>query len=131
MLQDAVKQTTDHIDQMTSTIKSFASTALGVLGSLGIAGSFTAMFNKFEDFEKNQIKMRAAIEGNGRAVDDVLPRYKAFAAEVEAVTTASKGEVMGLLQQAETLGISGQKAEEAAKAAIGLTPSLFVFLFPI
>jgi hypothetical protein len=116
----AIETASRRIQSFHQGIQNFASVALGALSGLGIATSFGGLISKANEFERGQIRMRAAVEANGHAMADVLPVYQEYAARMEKVSTSSKGEIMALLQQAETMGFSGDVATRLATNSIGL-----------
>jgi hypothetical protein len=130
MINDSVKTTQEaaaHIEQLThkiegfgNTLKNFASNVLGGLGVLGIGTGLMSSFSQYDQFEKAQLRMRAAVEANGRAAGPAIEEYKKFAAEMAKTTTATKGGTMQMLQQAESMGLEGKTAERAVKNAIAL-----------
>ncbi len=53
------------------------------------------------------------------AAESAIENYRAFASEMQATTTTGDETVYGILQLAESYGVSGDAAERAAKNAIG------------
>jgi hypothetical protein len=74
----------------------------------------------FEGHEDTEVKLQAAIKANGGAVDETMEKYEAFAAQMARMTTSGTAQTMHLLQLAQSYGLTGEKAEQAAKDAIGL-----------
>lgn len=130
MISSAAQQTTaaaatvmqagKQIEQVSNSLKGFASAAVSALAGFGLATSLRGTFEAFEELEKKTIKFNSILEFNGRNVAETTAEYKKFAAAIVQHTTASKGEVFALLQQAETMGFTGEKAEQLAKFSIGL-----------
>lgn len=115
-----VGQATARVGEFGSALQGYASTALKGLASLGIATGLWSAFGKFEDAQKGMLRLSAAIEAGGHSAEVVSKDYLAFASSVAKVTTFGKGVTLGLLQQAESYGVSGQAAKLAVKEALAL-----------
>lgn len=115
-----IQHATDKIEGLTNRLSGFASAAVGTLASFGLATSLQGAFQAFSDFEEKAVKFDAVLEFNQRNVKETISEYKRFATEMMNTTTISKGQVFGLLKTAETMGFTGEKAEQLAKASIGL-----------
>lgn len=113
-----VKQAADQIEQLGKSLKSYASTVVGALAGYGLASSFGGAFEKYADFERNQIRLNASIEASGQSVSAVLPKYKALADQITANSLASKGEVFGLIQKAQNIGKTGDALERVVKNSL-------------
>jgi len=130
MLTDAVTETqhsahqveeaAHQIDGHSNSLKGFAHSALGALELLGAGEWFKEAFGAFGEFEKSTIRLTAAIESNGHAVEPLLARYKEFGKEVAEHSLVTKGATRSMLEQAEVMGFSGDAAERVVKNAIGL-----------
>lgn len=79
-----------------------------------------AVTDKFQALESTTLRLQAAIRTSGRAVDEVMEKYEAFANQMGEVTTRSAGDILALLQQAEAFGVVGTNAQRAAKNAIAM-----------
>jgi hypothetical protein len=98
------------------------------------AGAITAgmvlvgrdMVNAFAEAEASEVKLSAAMTGAGTNSDTTMESYKAFAGQMMRLTTVDDDAVLGMLQMAESMGVSGAAAERAAKNAIGLGSALGV-----
>ncbi len=104
------------------SIKNVTHTVTSMLPALiRTAAGFSILhqaFNAFAEREQVLVKLTATLEANGRAVEETMASYKAFAEEMSQLTLTSKGETLGLLTQAETFELTGDMAEKAAKGAI-------------
>lgn len=116
----AVQVAGQQIEQIRSGLVGFASTALTALSGYGMTTSLMGAFDKFSELERNTLKFNAVLEFNKRNVKETTDEYKRFTEQIMQVTTLSKGEIMSLLKRAETMGFTGAKAEQLAKASIGL-----------
>jgi len=102
-----------------------------VLSALGIGGAMMAfrtfirigkdLVAAYSEEEQATAKLAAAIRATGGDVEDLMSQYKAFASEIQAVTTMGDEQVLGLLQQARSFGIARDKMKEATQGAIGLS----------
>jgi hypothetical protein len=108
---ESVHGFTEHVERLGGVLERTFATA-------GIAFGAKEAFEKFEEHEKNIIRMEAVLEANGRKVRETTEEYKKFAKELNATTMASKSQVMGLLETAETYGLTGKRAEEASRNAL-------------
>lgn len=85
-----------------------------------IKQTFSKAVGAFAEAEEVSLKLKATLEGNGRAVDALMADYQKFAESMQRVTRLDDDAVMGLLQVAETMGLTGDAAKRAAQNAIGL-----------
>lgn len=74
----------------------------------------------FIALEGTTLKLTAAIEQNGRAAGPVLKSYESFAKAIAETTTATKGQVLGMLQVAESMGLQDDQAKRAVKNSLAL-----------
>lgn len=74
----------------------------------------------FMEAEEGAIKLQAVLKSNGRDVETVTKDYEAFAQGVQNVTRHDDDAVIGMLQVAETMGVTGEQAKRATEGAIGL-----------
>src|SRR5579872_5117200 len=117
---ERVESATKRIESMQNSLKGFAQSALGLLGSFGVASSLGGMFESFNRMEESMIRLISAIKVSGLVVESVTKDYKEFAKQIGETTTVSKGQTMALLRSAEMHGLQGEKAKEAAKIALSL-----------
>jgi hypothetical protein len=117
---DSIKVATDQIQKFQGSIKDFATGVAGSLASLGVVSFLSGARKAFEDFERDQMLLRTAIEGNGAAIEKTMEIYEKFAASIGRVTTTSKMEALSMLKRAELYGLTGDMAKAAVKNAIAL-----------
>jgi phage-related minor tail protein len=86
-----------------------------------IAGLGVVAVKAFAQQEKAELQLRAALEANGRQVDTLFNDYKQFASELQKVTTVGDETTLAMLQQAESLGLTGDAAKRAIENSIGLS----------
>lgn len=132
--QDAAKQAQDatskiegmkaSIQGFGSGVKEFAAQAAGALAAVGISAGLMSSFFKFEQAQLGVDRLSYSIKQNGGEVQSVTSDYMKFASEVASTTTSSKGATLGMLQHAEMLGLSGEKAKAAVKDAIALSAAV-------
>lgn len=113
-----VEAATKRIEGMTSNLKGFASGAVSLMAGFGLATSLQGAFEAFEKFEGSQIRLKNNIEATGRSAQGVIGDYKAYADALMNVTTASKGEIFSLLEQADRMGMTGEAAKQLTTNAI-------------
>ncbi len=106
------------IEDLSKQIQGYASTAGAALAGLGAKGFLTSALGMYQETETATIKLRAAIQANGGAVEETLARYKEFSKEMKASTGASSDDTLALLKRAEAFGLTGEAAIRASKAAI-------------
>jgi hypothetical protein len=117
---EEVKKSLSQIENLTKNLEGFAGNAIKVLSSLGVATSLHGAFEKYAEHEKSVIRLKAAIESNGRAAEPVIENYEKFATTISNVTLTTKGATLALLQQAESMGLQDDQAKRAVKNAIAL-----------
>lgn len=115
-----VQEQTTIIEKMQQSLTGFGNTAMSVLGGLGAKNFLSGVFNGYRDAETSALRLNAAIEANGQAIGDVLPRFETFATQMREQTGAGKLEVMSLLQKAESYGMTADGAMRATRAALAL-----------
>ena len=86
-----------------------------------IVGFAATSVKAFNDQEKAEFKLRAALEANGRAVESLFSDYAKFASELQEVTVVGDEASLAMLQVAENMGITGENAKRAVRNAIGLS----------
>lgn len=130
MLEDAMKSTKEAQDKVAAAgkkiedtgtqLQGFAKKAALALGAIGGAAILKDTLSFFQVQESAVIKLTAAIEANGGAVQSQLKDYQDFASQLQNVTVVGDEYTLGLIQQAESMGVSGDAAKEAAKNAVAL-----------
>jgi hypothetical protein len=116
----AVQAAGKQIEGISKSLKGFAESAVSALAGFGLATSLKGAFEEFSSVEREAIKFNSVLEFNKRNVEQVSAEYKKFVETLEDVTTVDKYSALALLKQAETMGFTGQKAEELTKFSIGL-----------
>lgn len=115
-----VEESGGRIEKFGSSLKNVASGVVGAFatfeGAVGLKGAIDA----FAEAESAQIKLTAAIQAGGHDVAATTAEYKQFTEMMKETTVASAGMVTGMLQQAESMGVSGAAAERAVKNAQAL-----------
>jgi len=87
------------------------------VGFASLAKRAISAFSIQEDAVKN---LSAAISQVGEDADAVIPRFKAFAAEMQKQTKFGDEAIMSIMAYGKNLGISTDKMEIATQAALGL-----------
>lgn len=70
--------------------------------------------------EQAEMKLRAALQANGREVNNLFNRYNEFAQEMQRVTVVGDEATLAMLAQAESLGVTGDSAERAVRNSIAM-----------
>jgi len=94
---------------------------LAVKVTAPIAAFGAVSVKAFAEQEKAELKLRAALEANGREVDKLFNEYKDFASQLQSVTIVGDEATLAMLQVAENMGLTGESAKRAAKNAVGLS----------
>lgn len=97
-----------------------AGKSLSLYVTAPLAAMGAAAVYEFDQADNASRKLDAALESNGRAVESVGAEYRKFAAEIQKKTKTQDDDVVSLLQQAESLGVTGEAAKRAAQNAIAL-----------
>jgi len=90
------------------------------VGITAISGAVLGVSYAYDQQEKAEFKLRAALIANGRQVDKTMKSYIDFAAEIQALTIVGDETTLQLLQIAESMGLTGESAMRAAKNAIAM-----------
>ena len=80
----------------------------------------TASVMAFGKQEAAERKLRAALQANGRQVQQTFQRYNEFASEMQRLTTVGDETVLMMLQTAESMDLTGDAAERAVQNSIAL-----------
>lgn len=97
-----------------------ALTGLGAAITAAFGGLGYKALGEFEVMESGMLKLEAAIKANGREVERTMNSYTVFASEIQNATRIGDDNVLALLQEAESMGLTGEAAKRAAKNAISL-----------
>ncbi len=111
-IQAKMKETGKRMQSMGKTM-SMAITA-------PLAGMAAVALKSFDTQVQAENKLRAALIANGAEVEKTMKDYKSFASELQKVSTVGDEETLQLLQMAQSMGVTGEKAKLAAKQAISL-----------
>jgi len=100
--------------------KTLATTLGPIAAVVGGALAIKAAVTGWMEAEAAAEGLRAALAAHGADVDAILPKYEAFAAQIQSLTTIGDDEVNMLLRTATNLGLVGQAAQDAVSAGIEL-----------
>ncbi|HPS56458.1 MAG TPA: hypothetical protein PLP05_12735 [Sedimentisphaerales bacterium] len=117
-----VTVTAARLKKVLDGVKSSAIKAANSIRNILLAGTAAAvgllrLFTKQQDAEEG---LRSALDNNGYAAEDYLGKLKKVSSQIQKQTIYGDEFTMGLTKQALNLGVSADKLEGAAKAAIGL-----------
>jgi hypothetical protein len=68
-----------------------------------------------------ETRLAAAIDANANSVQGALAGYREFSSEIQSLTVVGDEAVLEMLAMAESFGLSGEEAENATQAALGLS----------
>lgn len=88
--------------------------------SAAIVAAGGAMVSSFITQEKAERKLSAAINATGGDVEVLSARFKKFASDLQSVTTTGDETTLGMLQMAQTMGLTAVQSERAVKNAIAM-----------
>jgi len=121
----SVEQQSQKTTKSMDSMKKLLTRGLGFAAAAVSVGALTKAMKDSIDAYGQQITaertLAGAIEATGESADELLPRYKRLASEIQSVTTVGDESTLALMQQAQSMGISSDKMEEATKGAIGLS----------
>ena len=103
---------------ITATIKKMISITKKAL--LGLAAIYTIATIAAIKQEKSQFLLAAALKATGQEADALMPKFKAFASNIQKVTVHGDEDTLMLMQLMTSLGVTSDQLENATKHAIGL-----------
>ena len=115
-----LKNVSNRLGEVGKNMESFGRN-LAVKVTAPIAAFSAVSVKAFAEQEKAELKLRAALEANGREVDKLFNEYKDFASQLQSVTIVGDEATLAMLQMAENMGLTGENAKRAAQNAIGLS----------
>lgn len=112
-------------------INSFTKFVRSASGLFGVVAAYRALSGVAKDLiasysgqEKAEAALAAALRMTGGDLEDLMSQYRAFASSVQESTTVGDEQVLALMQQGKSLGITNDKLKEATQGAIGLSKAL-------
>lgn len=109
-------------DTMQDVGASVAAVAGVIAGTLTVIGN--DFVNTYAEAQDAQEKLEAAMRSAGTESKATMDGYQRLAEEMQSLTKTDGDAVVGMLQVAESLGVTGDAAERAVKNAIALGASL-------
>lgn len=88
--------------------------------SAAIVAAGGVMVSSFITQEKAERKLSAAINATGGDVEVLSARFKKFASDLQSVTLTGDETTLGMLQMAQTMGLTADQSERAVKNAIAM-----------
>lgn len=88
--------------------------------SAAIVAAGGAMASSFITQEKAERKLSAAINATGGDVEVLSARFKKFASDLQSVTLTGDETTLGMLQMAQTMGLTADQSERAVRNAIAM-----------
>lgn len=115
----AWKQTIENVNELGLTLLD-AGKKLTLFVSIAATAYKAVALIDWSSQEEAIVKLNATLEANGRDVETTFQRYDKFATKIQNTTKYADELVQSLLQQAEGLGLTSDKAERAVKNALAL-----------
>lgn len=101
-------------------IKSFAGVVGAALAAWKVYDVGKQAVMAFSEAEDVVLKLKGALQSNGRDVNTLMADYNKFANAIQTVTRVDDDAVLGLLQTAESMDLTGDAAKRAVKNAVAL-----------
>lgn len=87
----------------------------------GAAIGFLALaVREYAKAESAEIRLASAIRARGENVDEVLPKYKKYAMEIQRTTPIAHEETEAVMAQLAALGVNSSQMPTAIRLAVGL-----------
>ncbi|MEM3120684.1 MAG: hypothetical protein QXZ57_07200, partial [Nitrososphaerota archaeon] len=106
-----LEKATEEVNLFETSIKALA----GSMAALGAKSWLTQALHEWQVAETTALKLNATLQSNGRNVNNLSNDYKKFASEIQKISTFGDDAVISMLQQAETFGLTGEKAKRAVE----------------
>lgn len=120
-LNASLKSSQDRTAKFTRFIKSALGIGGAVLAVRALIRIGKDLIKTYGVQEQAETRLAAAIRATGGDVEELMTQYTEFASEIQQVTTIGDEQTLGLLQTAQSLGITRSRMQEATKGAIGLS----------
>lgn len=115
-----VEEAANRIEGFGEKLEGFAHKAVSALKATAEFEFLAHAFEAFEGREQTMLRLSAAIDVNGRAVESTTAQYKAFAAETAHSSLSTAEDTLKLLAKAEAYNLTGEAAEKAVKGALAI-----------
>lgn len=116
----AVGTVNSRITALVGGMRAFTGTTVSTLKQLGLASTLMGSVRAYDDYQIGIVRLEASIRSSGKSVDEVMPKYRAFAQHMHEATKYTKGQAMGLAGRATQMGYGGEEAVRVAKNAMAL-----------
>ena len=110
------------VSQQLKKMGSMALSAAKRIGMISLAavGTAAAMVRVYTKQEDAELDLVAALRNRGDAYDELMPKLKAHASALQDQTRYGDEEILSQMAYARNLGVTADKLEDAASAAVGL-----------
>lgn len=122
-------------DSLSASTMSLTKLTVGIAGAYALfksaIASLSGLSGAIDDFDAAEESVRAldqAMELNGGSSDTLMQQYEGLADTLEKTTNVAAETTQGLMKQAAIMGVSNDKLDDMAVAAIGLSEALGVSL---
>lgn len=99
-----------------------AAAFFGVVRS--VRRAFGSMWSAYKEQEKADNVLIASMNAAGQNVQELLPKYRQLAAEIQNVTSVGDEQTQMMIATATNMGVASDKMDETIKGAIGLSAAL-------
>lgn len=115
----AYVETATELRNAAAAVTAFVGATTGGIAILG-----REMVAAYQVQEAAETRLTALMQARGTYTDAAIDQYRRFATQIQQTTIYGDEMVLGLIQQTEALGLSGDSAERAARNAIALSAAL-------
>src|SRR5215475_1170075 len=123
-VSSAVETATQKVEQMSTSLTSYADAAKSALAAVGLGGTLKSSLDMFTGAERAQTQLAIGARQHGLAVEALNSQYGDFLKMLTETTTVSYGQARAGLVMAQNMGLFGTAAEDAVKKAIGLSTAM-------
>lgn len=122
-----IKKFTSQMKNVQSQVKAVgkgvarAGKMISAVATTSITAFGVTSLRAFDQQAKAEAQLRSALIANGRQVNELFSDYAEFATALQRVTTVGDESTLGMIQVAESMGLTGEQAKRSVKNAIGLS----------
>lgn len=127
-LAQEVQQAGQTYEETAEQIRNAAMAVTTFVGTLTAGAGLMAReaIAAYQVQEGAETRLMALMQARGTFTEQNIDQYRRFASQMQATTIYGDELVLGLIQQTEALGLSGESSERAARNALALSAALGV-----